>query len=261
MERSLTGHLASQGVSVNPLLAAGIPLRWDGRIFRVDIRPLIVGRHFDGSVEDLRRLATTLAACHVALAGFSSAGAVRAAASIRNRRLGAVRDLIAAALTGDASGVFAEHASWASEHRGWLAAMTEQFQPWFDEHPHAQCLHGEVHPGNVIFRSDDGAAVLVDFEESVQVFAPTAWDLAYLVQRFCLRDDPPPSVALQRLSVVADAYGSPLPALAAMMRQAAWFSMAAIVELRLSQGVVTPTNEYDKFVRLARQGQAFEGVL
>jgi hypothetical protein len=113
----------------------------------------------------------------------------------------------------------------------------------------------------VVFRSIDGAAVLVDFEESVHVFGPPAWDLAFLVQRFCLCDDPSPSVGLQRLAVVAEAYGGPLPGLATMMRQAAWFSMATIIDLRMSHGVVTPMDEYDKFVRLARQARAFEGVL
>jgi hypothetical protein len=93
------------------------------------------------------------------------------------------------------------------------------------------------------------------------VFAPPAWDLAFLVQRFCLCDDPSPSVALQRLSVVANAYGSPLPSLAGMMRQAAWFTMATIVDLRVSGGVVTPKDEYDKFVRLEGQARSFEGVL
>lgn len=261
LERSITSHLVRHGVSVGALLVAGRPLQWNGQVFRVDVRPMIVGRHFDGSAGDLCRLASTVAACHRALVDFCGAPAVRAAASVRNGRLAKIRDLIAAALESDAFGVFAERASWATDHRDWLDAMTEEFEPRLDEYPHAQCLHGEIHPGNVVFRSTDGAAVLVDFEESVQVFAPPAWDLAFLVQRFCLWDDPSPSIRRQRLSVVADAYGSPLPRLAATMRQAAWFSMAAIVDLRMSQGAVTPTDEYDKFVRLERQSRAFEGVL
>lgn len=261
LERSITSHLASHGVGVSALLVAGRPLRWNGHIFRVDVRPMIVGRHFDGSADDLSRLASTLAACHRALGAFSGAPAVRAAASVRNGRLATIRDLIVAALERDAFSVFAERASWAAEHRDWLSAMTKQFDPRLEEYPHAQCVHGEIHPGNVVFRSNGGAAVLLDFEESVHVFAPAAWDLAFLVQRFCLRDDPPPSIRRQRLAVVADAYGSPLPGLATMMRQAAWCSIAAIVDLRMSQGAVTPTDEYDKFVRLERQSRAFEGVL
>ncbi|MBI4589771.1 MAG: aminoglycoside phosphotransferase family protein [Candidatus Rokubacteria bacterium] len=261
LERSITRYLASRGVHVNALHVAGRPLQWNGRVFRVDVRPMIAGRHFDGSADDLRSLASTLAACHRALVNFPGADAVRAAASVRSRRLVKIRDFIVAALKRDEFGVFAEQATWASDHRDWLVDMTEQFEPRLDEHPHAQCLHGEIHPGNVVFRSDDGAAVLVDFEESVHVFAPPAWDLAFLVQRFCLCDDPSLSGGLERLSVIARAYGGPLPGLARMMRQAAWFSMATIVDLRISQGVATPVDEYEKFVRLERQAREFEGVL
>lgn len=52
-----------------------------------------------------------------------------------------------------------------------------------------------------------------------------------------------------------------MPPLAPMMRQAAWFTLATIVDLRISQGVVTPLSECDKFIRLERQARAFEGVL
>lgn len=261
LERAIAGHLAAEGVSVNALLVAGRPLPWDGQVLRVDVRPMLAGRHFDGSADDLRSLASALAGCHRALLGFPGALAVRAAASARNQRLARARDLIAAALERDGFDAFAEHAWWASAHRDWLRAMTAEFDPRLDARPHAQCLHGEIHPGNVIFRATDGAAVLVDFEESVHVFAPPAWDLAFLVQRFCLLDDPPPAVRRERLSVVADAYGGLGPDLPAMMRQAAWLSIAAIVDLRASQAAVTPTDEYDKFVRLERQARALEGVL
>lgn len=260
LERSITGYLASHDVSVSTLLVAGRPLQWNGRVFRVDVRPMIVGRHFNSSADDLRSLAATLAACHQALVNFSSAHAVRAAACVRNQRLAKIGDLIGAALKRDELGLFAEHAAWAAEHRDWLIDMTEQFAPRLDEYAGAQCLHGEIHPANVVFRSSDGSAVLIDFEESVHVFAPPAWDLAFFVQRFCLYDDPSPAVAGERLSVLANAYGGPLPSVAGLMRQAAWFSMATIVELRLSQGVVTPGIEYDKFVRLERQARAFEAL-
>ncbi len=261
LERSITGHLAHRGVTVNPLLVAGRRLSWHGRVFRVDVRPMIPGRHFEGTADDLARVAATLGACHRALVDVPHAAAVRATASRRNKRLAEIRDLIATALDREAFDAFGARAPWAIEHRDWLRDLTRHFTPRLDESAGAQVLHGEVHPGNVMFRAEDGAAVLVDFEESVHVFAPPAWDLAFLVQRFCLRDDPPSSVALRRLSAVAEAYGAPVPALATMMRQAAWFSVAAVVELQVSHGVVTPVSEYDKFVRLARQACSLEGVL
>jgi len=256
LERAITTDLSARGVSVNPLLVAGRPLAWNDDVFRVDVRPLIVGRHFNGSPGDLQQLAATLAACHHALLDSPRATAVCAAASARFERLAKIRDLLVDALKRETFELFAEQAAWAMRHRDWLALMADGFEPRLDERPEAQCLHGEIHPGNVLFRADDGAAVLVDFEESVHIFAPPAWDVAFLVQRFCLCDDP--ARARERLAIVSRAYGPPVPDLAAMMRQAAWFSIAAILDMRLSQGIATPVGEYDKFVRLEREAQTFE---
>lgn len=261
LERAITTDLSMRGVSVNPLLVAGRPLQWNDNVFRVDVRPMIAGRHFASSPSDLQRVAATLGACHRALVDSPSAMSVRAAASARYERLAKIRDLLVDALKGETFELFAEQAAWAMRHRDWLAVMADRFEPRLDERPEAQCLHGEVHPGNVLFRVDDGAAVLVDFEESVHVFAPPAWDVAFLVQRFCLFDDPTPAVARERLAIVSRAYGPRVADLAWMMRQAAWFSVAAILDMHLSQGIVTPPTEYDKFVRLERQSRAFEDLL
>jgi hypothetical protein len=261
LERALTGYLERRRVPVNAPRLAGRPLPWNGRILRLDVRPAIAGRHFDGSPADLRALAAALAACHAALAEFDGRAAVRAAAAARYRRLAEIGARIGAAASRGDFTLFAERSAWAAAHRDWLVEMAERFAARFDELPGAQCLHGEVHPGNVLFRSGDDGAVLVDFEESVHVFAPPAWDLAFLVQRFCLGDDPAPGVARRRVSTAADAYAGPWPRLAPMMRQAAWFSVAVIVEARTAYGVITAADEYDKFVRLERQARAFEEAL
>lgn len=260
LEKSITDYLFDKGVNVNRFLVAGATLNWEGRSFRIDVWPLIEGRHFDGSASDVLSLATALSACHTALGDFPRAQEVRAAASARYQRVAKVRDLVAESVECGRFGLFAERAPWASAHREWLGEMVERFEPRFDALSDAQCVHGEVHPGNVLFRRRDGAAVLIDFEESVHLFVPPVWDLAFLVQRFCLRDNPPVSVVLERLALVADGYGKPLPPLAPMMRQAAWFLVATIVDLRIT-GVITPTSEYDKFVRLERQARALEDFL
>jgi Ser/Thr protein kinase RdoA (MazF antagonist) len=261
LERGMTTDLCRRGVSVNPLIVAGRPLQWNDDVLRVDVRPMITGRHFDGAPADLQRLAATLGACHHALVDSPHAMSVRAAASARYERLAKIRDLLVDALKREAFELFAEQAAWAMRHRDWLGVMADRFEPRLDERPDAQCLHGEVHPGNVLFRADDGAAVLVDFEESVHVFAPPAWDVAFLVQRFCLFDDPALALVRERLAIVSRAYGPPLADLTGMMRQAAWFSIAVILDMRLSQGIATPVGEYDKFVRLERQAQTFERLL
>jgi len=259
LEKSLVDHLASHKVSVNPLLVAGITLTWAGQRYRVDVRPLITGRHFNGSPEDIRSLVSVTSASHKALLSFPKSDVIRRAAVARYNRFSEVQDILAVVVDRDDFTLFAEHGDWAVQHRNWLAEMAEQFTPHFDRYPGAQCLHGQIHPGNVLF-TEDGDAILVDFEESVYTFAPPAFDLGYLVQRFCLRDNPTPQVASQRLDHIRKYYG-PMPTLADMMRQLAWYSMASIIEFRVYQGISVPASEYDKFVRLERQARALIGVL
>lgn len=93
------------------------------------------------------------------------------------------------------------------------------------------------------------------------MFAPPSWDLAFMVQRFCLWDSPGDYALKQRLHRVVTGYGTPLPELAPKMRQIAWFTIATAIDLCASDQIVTPDAEFDKFVRLERQAAAYEGVL
>jgi len=262
LESELTSFQAQSGVNVNPFLVAGEPLSWDGNKFRVDVRLFIEGRHFDGSPDDLRTLSASLSDCHRALRAFPGACSIKTATMTRCQRLEEIRERIFSAVKQNAFGIFVENEPWAASHRDWLAGMANEFDPHqLHRHPEAQCLHGEVHPGNVIFRKSDGVAVLIDFEESAHIFAPPSWDLAFMVQRFCLRDSPTQDHLRQRLQAVVDGYRAPLPELAPMMRQIAWFMIATVLDLRASEGILTPVPECDKFVCLERQAATYGGIL
>ncbi|MCI0349787.1 MAG: phosphotransferase [Acidobacteriales bacterium] len=258
-EKQLVDYLASRNVMVNPLLVAGITLEWEDRVYRIDVRPLIEGRHFNGTLDDLAQMASTLAACHSALDDFPFADPVRRAAHRRYQQYMEINGLIDEALLETDFQIFGEQKDWAREHSDWLREMVKEFIPLFHQLPGAQCIHGQVHPGNVLFQDSDGAAVLVDWEEAVYNYAPPAFDLAYFVQRFCLSDDPTPDVLRQRLDTIATHYGA-LPPLAEMMRQLAWMSFAAIVDFQMN-GIATPISEYEKFVRLEQQARALVGVV
>lgn len=257
LEKLLMDYLASKDVHVNPLLVTGITLAWDHKDYRVDVRPLIEGRHFDGSLDDLAQVASTLAACHVALSNFPDAANIRRAADQRYQQHQQARDLIDEVLSAKDFRIFGAQADWARVHVDWLGEMVAHFNPHFHAEAEAQCIHGQIHLGNVLFH--DGIAVLIDWEEAVYNYTPPAFDLAYFVQRFCLRDNPPPDVLRQRLDTIAVHYG-PLPPLAEMMRQLAWMSMAVIVDHQ-TQGIITSPSEYDKFVRLEQQARTLVGVL
>jgi len=262
LRKSIIDYLIDRGVSVCPLLVAGETMSWAGRSLSIDVSPLIEGRHFiNGLAKDLHSVARTVAACHRAMIEFPKAQEVRAGAAIRYQRLRKVCERVGDAVRSGDFRLFAEHSLWAAAHRDWLAEMVDHFDRSLDECPDAQCVHGEIHPGNVLFQDSDGAAVLIDFEESTHLFMPPTWDLSFLVQRFCLRDNPSISVVMERLSIIGEGYGSSLPKLAQMIRQAAWFTMATIVDLRVNQGVVTPVAECEKFVELERQAIRYKDVI
>ena len=262
MEKSLLNYLDSRSVAVNPLLVAGTKMVWEDQVFRIDVRPFIQGRHFNGSLEDLSRLASALAECHRALKTFPETAKVQSIAAARYERLEEVRQMIAqAVLGGSFDDVFIERADWAAQHRDWLAMLVDLFTPRLDLASDAQCLHGQIHPANVVYQMADGTPILVDWEEAVQSFASPAYDLAYFFQRFCLRDNPSPHVLQQRLAAVTSGYGQALPRLATMIRQTCWLSMAVIVDLRLSHNLVTSLTEYNKFVMLEKQARALGDTL
>jgi Ser/Thr protein kinase RdoA (MazF antagonist) len=257
----IAAYLSDQGVDVNPLLISGARMVWKGNELRIDVRPFIRGRHYDGSREDLAHLATAMAHCHQSLASFPEPVRVQEIAASRYERHDNVRQLIADCLVnGSFDALFGERAQWAFRHRDWLEEMVDNFHPRFDLIPNAQCLHGQIHPANVLYRVGDGRPILVDWEEAIQVFAPRVYDLAYMVQRFCLHDNPSAEMIQQRLDVVASSYGS-LPPLAPMMRQLSWYSMAVILETEVFHGIRVSQTEYEKFVRLERQARTLVGVL
>jgi hypothetical protein len=260
LEQSITSWLQRCGIAVNHLEVAGIPLKFAGNPLRLDIRELLEARHDDGSIGDLQKVASAVADCHRALQTFPRANEVRSHSAARFQHLEKVRDSITQALVREDWSAISDHPGWAAAHREWLKEMAERFQPRFDLMPGAQCLHAQVHRGNVLFRRSDGAPVLLDFEEAVQTFAPVAWDLAYFVQRFCLADVPREEALRQRLDAARAAYGAPVLGLADMMRQTSWFSMAILVDYH-ARGIGSPQSEFDKFIRLEREAALLAPML
>jgi hypothetical protein len=174
----------------------------------------------------MKQVTTALVASHRALSSFPQSDTIRAIARERFQQFDGAQERIAAALRDTNFGIFIGQEAWATEHQDWLAEMVREFEPRFDLPAHSAFM-GRCTSGNVLF-DDSGSAILLDWEEAVYTFAPPALDLAYFVQRFCLRDDPTPDVLRQRMDTITTHYRPP-PPLAEMMRQLAWMSIAAIV--------------------------------
>jgi len=261
LELELCDYLIEQGVSINPILFHGLTRKWEGINYRIDIRPLIRGRHFNGSKEDLANLTSTLKDTHNHLKNFHRRDEIKNIAEARYKKMAEAKSLIQDALKNDSLEIFRDKAVWAMEHKKWLNDMIKNYDPFCQNLPEAQCLHGEVHPGNVIFSLENNKAILVDFEESVHTFAPPSWDLAFMFQRFCLQDNPPPPKIKERLKTMTAAYGEAIPPLALMMRQISWFSMCVILDLVTNSLISTPLSEYNKFISLEHQAESLNGTI
>lgn len=261
LEQALSGFLAAHGIAVNHLEVAGAEFGYGGKSYRLDVRPLLAARHFDGSLEDIRSLALSLRSCHAVLRDFPAEGQVRTLAEERFGRLQqvviAMRELVA----GEQWERLSRDPHWGARHADWLRQMVAEADLRFDLEPGAQCLHAQVHRGNVLYRLNDNAPVLLDFEDAVHTFAAPLWDTAHLVQRFCLHDAPPPETLAGRLATVREAYGAPVADLSLMMRRIAWFSMAILVGDHLYDGASAPPAEYDKFVFLETQARSYAAHL
>ena len=257
IEQALTGFLSEHGIAVNHLEVAGEEFPFGDKVYRFDVRQFLHARHFNGSLDDLRAVATLLARCHATLRGFPRATDVKALAAKRFGRLVATLAVMKTALEEKAWSRFAADPAWAEQRAEWLQAMIAQADLRFDLEPGAQCVHAQVHRGNVLFHISDSAPVLLDFEEAVHTFATPAWDTAHFIQRFCLHDEPDTATLALRISAAREAYGAPLGDIALMMRRIAWLSIAILVSDHLEDGASSPVAEYEKFVNLETQARKF----
>lgn len=259
LEKKICDYLFENKASVNPILSTRI-IAWRGRELRLDVRPYLLGEHFSGELLQLESLGQELSKIHEALRLFTLSSEVQKIASARFRHYSDVSARVFFDINGIES-VLSPYSGWAKENRDWLLEMARDFDPSFDQMADAQCVHGEIHAGNVIFEEEENRAVILDFEESVHVFAPVSWDLAFAVQRFILRGNPSTFEIGTRVSAFEKGYGKKMPPLSDMMRQIAWFTMAVVFDLLLNHSIITPITELDKFVRLERQAFSLKGVI
>lgn len=259
LEKKICDYLFENGASVNPVISTKT-LFLKGKSLRLDLRPYINGVHFSEDMSQLENLGREISKIHLLLKDFSLSSEVREIASARSKHYKNVVDSAFFDISNICS-VFQPYGDWAENNMQWLQEMAENFNPEFDLMDDAQCLHGEIHPGNVIYDKNDNRAVLLDFEESVHVFASVSWDLAFAVQRFILRDNPDLKTLKTRISSFEKGYGKKLPPLTPMMRQISWFTMAVIFDLFVNHSIITPISELEKFVRLERQAFSLSGAI
>ena len=257
LEQEITQYLTEAGMSVNPIILGGIDLVWEDTNLRLDIRPLVLGRHFNYSVEEFRSLCLTLRDCHQVLNEFPLKEDVKTQASIRFSKIYHYFESIVPKLRGNHRDLFPEYQTWADNNIDCFKRMAEGFNPNFHLADDAQCLHGEIHLGNVIFNK--AQAILIDFEESVYTFASPTWDIAYLLQRFCYDNFDDTQKQKEFLDITSEIFTFEPLAVYKMMQQLAWFSLVTLLYQRHLHDTLAPVSEYQKFVRLEAQARELMG--
>lgn len=132
------------------------------------------GRHTNFDPADAEALGRTLGLVHRALGSFPRRDDVKRDTALVVGELNDVREKI---LSGSLAGV-------PDVWRASLSISARRYDRSFGGGT-AQCGHGDVTPGNVLF-DDSGDAILADFEVSAFTYRPPVFDLASAVLRFCL---------------------------------------------------------------------------
>jgi thiamine kinase-like enzyme len=258
IEKDLLDHARDNDVSVNKIEFYKT-VYWNSTKYRIEMRSFLEGRHFNGSISDLISVSKNLKKLHGSLRGFLRKNEIYQNAGEKFTQLQKIQTKLKNNIVKNDFNLFPKYTSWAIKNKKWLSQMAYSFNPFFHEHSRAQCIHGEIHPANVIF-DQSGKAVFIDFEESPHIYAVPEWDIAYFIQRFCMRDNPSQRILNWRINIVRQEYGQ-FSNLALIMRQLAWYSIAVILYLRHHADVLVPLSEYKKFVQLEKQAQMLEGLI
>jgi len=258
LQKDLISYAKSNGASVSDIINFGYFIHNDTK-YTIIISKFIDGRHYNNSTDDLFIIAKSLKKIHKSLKFYKNKKSILKNAINLSKRLQKVIEKLKLDLHKKNFSIFCENQNWVQKNYDWLDEMANCFSPNFYDNQKAQCLHGEIHPANVIIDKENNP-VFIDFEESVHVYAPVEWDLSYLVQRFCLRDNPNPLLLRNRLNAVKRGYGL-LPSLSGTMRQISWYCMAMILDLSLNHDIKIPIHEYEKFITLEKQARSLNDIV
>ncbi len=252
-------HAHNTGVAVSLPAAAGLSLDWKGNRFLVYAFDYIPARHFNGTRADLETIGKATALLHRALRSFKFAPLVKKNAERTERRLRSVSRRLRQSLKQNDFSYFCERASWAKRNRLGLDEMAGSFDPSLCTWPEAQCVHGELHRGNILFRANTAEAVFTDFEETPDSWFAPSFDLAYLVHRFCLAGARNADEASGHARTLAAAYGGFPADLEPMLPQVCWYTLALLFDRSFRRESISPETEYDKFLRLRKNASLYKG--
>lgn len=153
---------------------------------------LLEFRSFSFGIEDFTALGRSLGEFHRALEDFPLAPQVRKNAFAFRQRQAETRDQVLSAVRDGCLEKLAPATHWCRENLDFLTTLAEGFHPGLDTMgaDRVQCIHGDIHPGNVLFLPGGQPPLIIDFEDTCHSYLPLLVDLSVMVLRFCLVHSP-----------------------------------------------------------------------
>lgn len=167
-------HVVSQGVQ-SSLIRAGFPRPFDDESFLL-VYDYIPSRFAEANGSDIKKLGALIARMHLALKSVPNQERALSATRVRLATLEARASRIVA---GDDYGPDPDLLRQ-------IVCQQEGLLKLFSSDIDAQCTHGDLNYSNVIFDQRDGAACLLDFEDTMISWFPPAFDVALALERFVL---------------------------------------------------------------------------
>lgn len=244
LENQFVDYLISKQVYVNKFLFGGINFSWKESLYRLDVRPFIEGRYFDANIKDFEKLVESMKQFHQSAYDFPNFKKIRFNQQKISSKQEKICKELQEALQSRNFKYFTQHEEWVKKNCDWLDKILGEYNPYFEDMSGAQCLHGQIHPGNVLFV--DSQAILFDTETSIHTFAPVDWDYSWVLQRFIINQDIEKKESLKYLELLAYS-PTGINRLLNMTKQNTICSVVSVFDYCLNKNVSVPQSELDKF--------------
>ena len=251
IEYKVIEYLLNKNIKINAPIIKNVRMQWQSQQFAMEVYPFIAGRHYNGDLEDLKILAKNLSRLHRVLKRFPMKNRVRLCTEQREKSLHVFRNHALTHLNKNNYAYFQEYETWVKKHKEWLNHALNQFRPVtsipLDD---VQCTHGDLHIGNVIFLENDKEAIFTDFEEVGHSWLPLTYDLAYLIQRFCLLFVKNENDLALYVCEIRNSYGHLSPAVLTSLNQICFRAIILNLYHLTQRASIVGVDELDKFIYL-----------
>ncbi|MBK86320.1 MAG: hypothetical protein CMC86_03870 [Flavobacteriaceae bacterium] len=229
---------------MNEFTVGGINFDWDNQQYRLDVRPFLHGNSYFSNLDDFKKLIDCINQFHKIAFKFPNFAKIKSNQKQISEKQNQTRNKCLEALNKEKFNFFENHSGWAKNNQKWLTKILEEYNPYFEDMLGAQCLHGQIHPGNVLFVR--GNPILFDTETSIHTFAPVEWDFSWVLQRFIINQELSNEDSLKFIKLLAK-NKSEIAKLIYMAKLNTIYSVVAVFDYSINKSISVPQSELDKF--------------